>query len=48
MGYIFWEGHFFGDSVWIFPNLYTLLTLIKHIIRKLLQKDVFWYQGYAR
>ena len=46
IGYIFWERHFFCDSVRIFPNLYTLLTLlIKHIIRKLLQKALFWYQN---
>ena len=33
------------DSVRIFPNLCTLLKLLrKHIIRKLLQNAVFWYQ----
>ena len=45
IGYIFWEGHFLCDSVRIL-NLYTLLKLlIKDIIRKLLQKAVFWYQN---
>ena len=40
------SGAFFCDSVRIFPNLYTLRKLlIKYIIRKLLQKAVFWYQN---
>ena len=30
----------------IFPNLYTLLkVIIKHIIRKLMQRALFWYQN---